>query len=79
MSPSALQENKNSLVVVHLPLFSQLSKFRYNVTLKEIEVGLKRNLNKNLLLRLPDCGWIKRHQSILFTGPTGASHSLPRA
>jgi DNA replication protein DnaC len=50
--------------------------FRYHVSFEEIDFGLKRNLDKNRLLRLSDCGWIERHQSILFTGPTGAGKSF---
>jgi DNA replication protein DnaC len=50
--------------------------FRYHVSFEEIDFGLKRNLDKNQLLRLSDCSWIERHQSILFTGPTGVGKSF---
>lgn len=52
------------------------AKFRYKACLEEIDFGLDRNLDKNQLLRLSDCGWISRHQDILISGPTGIGKSF---
>jgi DNA replication protein DnaC len=52
------------------------AKFRYKASFEEIDFGLKRTLDKNLMLRLSDCEWIKRHQNIIFTGPTGVGKSF---
>jgi len=52
------------------------AKFRYPASFEQIDFGLRRNLDKNQLLRLSDCGWIERHQDILVTGPTGGGKSF---
>jgi DNA replication protein DnaC len=52
------------------------AKFRYQACFEEIDFGINRNLDKNLLLRLSDCNWIKTYQNIIFTGPTGTGKSF---
>lgn len=52
------------------------AKFRYQAYFEEIDYGLNRNLDKNEILRLSDCDWVKRHQNIIITGPTGAGKSF---
>lgn len=52
------------------------AKFRYQASIEEVNFTLKRNLNKNLLLRLSDCSWIDKHQNVIFTGPTGVGKSF---
>jgi DNA replication protein DnaC len=52
------------------------AKFRYKACFEEIDFGLDRNLDKNQLLRLSDCGWVERHQDILLSGPTGVGKSF---
>lgn len=54
----------------------KVAKFRYTACFEEIDFGLDRNLDKNQLLRLSDCGWVQRPQDILITGPTGAGKSF---
>lgn len=52
------------------------ARFRNTVSFEEIDFGLDRNLDKNQLLRLSDCGWIERHKNLIFSGPTGIGKSF---
>lgn len=52
------------------------AKFRYSASFEEIDFSLKRNLDKNHLLRLSDCQWIERRQDIIITGLTGSGKSF---
>ena len=50
--------------------------FRYQVCSEQIDFVLKRNLDKNQLLRLSGCQWVQRHEDIIITGPCGAGKSF---
>jgi len=52
------------------------ARFRYSACVEEIDFGLNRNLDRNQMVRLSDCGWIERHQNLIFTGPTGSGKSF---
>jgi DNA replication protein DnaC len=52
------------------------ANFRYQASFEELDFTLNRNLDKNQILRLSDCGWIKEHRDILVTGPTGVGKSF---
>mgnify|MGYP006256601361 CR=1 FL=1 len=55
------------------------AKFRYQVTPAEIKYEPNRGLDKNRLLKLLDCSFIKQKENIIFTGPTGVGKSFVAA
>jgi DNA replication protein DnaC len=51
------------------------ARFRYQASFEEIDFSVRRNLDKDQLLRLSSCDWITKHQNIIFTGAAGAGKS----
>jgi len=52
------------------------ARFRYQASIEQIDFQLNRNLDKNMVLRFSDCGWIEKKQDIIITGPTGSGKSF---
>lgn len=50
--------------------------FRYLASFEQLRFDPVRNLDKNLLIRLADCSFIKKAENILVTGPTGVGKSF---
>lgn len=57
-------------------MYLKTSKLRYQTSLEEVNCSTERNLSKDVLLKLVDCGFIKRAENILITGMTGTGKSF---
>lgn len=52
------------------------ARFRYKATLEAVEYNPERMLDKNQILRLAECEFIKRSENVLITGSTGTGKSF---
>ena len=55
--------------------YLQQSKIRYPAILEQVHCNAARNLSRDQLLSLSDCGFIRRGENILITGATGCGKS----
>ena len=51
------------------------ARFRYKAALEELHYHTDRNIDKNLIMRFAECGFIGKHENILITGSTGIGKS----
>ncbi len=51
------------------------AKLRYNTAIEEIDFNTQRNLDKNQILRISECLFIKKKENLIITGPTGVGKS----
>jgi len=56
-------------------LFLKQSKLRYDAILEQVHCNPERNLTKEKLIMIADCGFIERAENILITGATGSGKS----
>lgn len=47
------------------------AKLKINACIEDIDFKTPRGLDRSVILRLADCGWIKNGQNVIITGPTG--------
>jgi len=52
------------------------ARFKQQASFEQINYHHPRGLDKNCLLRLQNCDWIKKSRDLLITGPTGAGKSF---
>jgi DNA replication protein DnaC len=57
-------------------MYLKLSKLRYNAVLEQVHCSPARNLTKDTLSTLSECGFIDRAENILITGATGCGKSF---
>lgn len=55
---------------------TRVAGFRYQASMVELDYSEKRNLDKNLMLRLSECRWITEGKDILITGACGLGKSF---
>jgi len=51
------------------------AKLRHDAAVEDIDFRHPRGLDKSLVLRLSDCNWLKNHENLIITGPTGVGKS----
>lgn len=57
-------------------MYLKTSKLRYSAVLEDVACSADRNLGKETLLALSDCGFIARAENLLVTGKTGCGKSF---
>ena len=50
--------------------------FRYKASIEEIDFKPSRKIDRNMILRFSTCDWVKKGESIIITGSTGAGKSF---
>ena len=51
------------------------ARFRYKASVEQLSFEMERNMDKNQIMRLADCEFIKRKENVLITGSTGIGKS----
>jgi len=51
------------------------AKLRQQGSVEDIDFRHPRGLDKSLVIRLADCQWIRKHNNLIITGPTGVGKS----
>lgn len=59
-----------------LTRYIQAANFKQKASIEQVSFSNHRNLDKNLLLNLQTCQWVKMKRDILITGPTGVGKSF---
>lgn len=59
-----------------LTRYIQAANFKQKASIEQVSFSHHRNLDKNLLLNLQTCQWVKMKRDILITGPTGVGKSF---
>ena len=53
------------------------ARFHYKASIENIIYDEMRNIDRNSILRLAECGYIEKCENILITGSTGVGKRLP--
>ncbi|GHT63923.1 putative insertion sequence ATP-binding protein y4pL [Bacteroidia bacterium] len=57
-------------------MYLKISKLRYDAVMEQIQCTPQRNLTKESIAAIADCGFIKRGENILITGAAGCGKSF---
>lgn len=52
------------------------AKLKQQATIEDIDYRYPRELDKSIILSLTSCQWVRSHQNVLLTGPTGIGKSF---
>ena len=72
LTEAELQERLHNRTEMYL----KLSKLRYDAVLEQVHCTSDRNLTKESVAAVADCGFIKRAENILITGAAGCGKSF---
>jgi DNA replication protein DnaC len=70
-----LAREKSSREHRRLTRLLQLARLRHSAVLEDVNFRAKRGLDKSQFLRLATGEWIRQHEVLLITGPTGTGKS----
>ncbi len=51
------------------------AKLRHDACIEDIDFRYPRGLDKSIVIKLSSCQWIRKHQNLIITGPTGVGKS----
>jgi DNA replication protein DnaC len=51
------------------------ARFRYKASIEQLSYDAERNLDRNQIMRLADCNFIRRKENLIITGSTGIGKS----
>jgi DNA replication protein DnaC len=54
----------------------EYAKLKINGCTEDIDYQTSRGLDKSVIARLSSCDWIRNHQNVIITGPTGAGKTF---
>jgi len=57
-------------------MYLRMSKLRYDAVLEQVYCTSDRNLSRESIAAIADCGFVKRAENILITGATGCGKSF---
>jgi DNA replication protein DnaC len=52
------------------------ARFRQHTRIEEIDTRQSRNIDKNMVMRFTDPGWVRKAENIIITGATGSGKSF---
>jgi DNA replication protein DnaC len=52
------------------------AKLKLQASIEDIDYKAPRGMEKSVILSLASCGWIRNHQNLLISGPTGVGKTF---